>query len=477
MKIRAEHELRGYQRYLIRRGTRQRRIYFAVDVGLGKSVSAATVIRNRRNRGGGRVLIVAPKRVAEETWPTEFNEWRHLRGIPFRVIAGTPGERMRALKDRRAHVHIISKDNLQWLWKTLRAGADWDYEGVVIDEASMLNSGRKRTKRAGGGKGSMPLARFGIVARMRALTKWMILLSGSPAPEGVHNWWGPIYCLDGGERLGTSRTAFENRWFDKGYMGWDMNPRPGAQKQIMSRISDLVVSLEADDYLELPPLVTTPTTDRWVTLPKELMKEYRRFERDLFTEQYDVEAASNGVLTNKLLQFANGSLYREKGNAVPVHELKGLALRELVEELGGSPLLLAINYRFDRTLIKKMLGKKVTLLEDAGKRWMSDWNKGRITVLAAHPASLGHGLNMQFGGHTLGWFGVCHSGELYRQFNGRVRRSGQKADRCFVYHLLTRGTWDEQSMANQADKQGSEKADRRAVAIRRADILRELSEA
>lgn len=479
MKLRNEHELRGYQRYLVRVGMKKRHVLFAVDMGLGKTAAVLTILRNLRNRGGGHVLVVAPKRVAETTWPEEIAAWRHTKNIPFAVISGTPGERMRALRNKKAHIHIVGKDNLQWLWKTLQNGKAWDYDVIVIDEASMLKEGKKRTIRAGGGKGSMPLSRFGILARARGTcgVKRVIEMTGTPAPEGIHNLWGLTYILDLGERLGASRSAFEQRWFDKGYMGWAMDPLPGAEEEIMRRVKDVMISLRAEDHIELPPVITTPDTDIWVTLPKDVMKEYRHLEREMFTDRYDVEAVSSGVLVNKLLQFANGSLYRERGKDVPIHDLKALALRDLVDELQGHPLLLAWSFKFDRDRIKKHLGKKVVFIDEAGKNWKKDWDKGRIKVLATHPASMAHGLNMQHGGSRACWYGMTHSGELYQQFNKRLPRPGQAAEHVFIYHILARGTWDEQALENQAHKKGNENHYREQVAIRRRDVRRELQEA
>ena len=475
MKLRPESQLRGYQRYLVRVGMRKRYVLFAVDMGLGKTAAVLTILRNLRNQVEVRkVLVVAPKRVAEETWPEEIATWRHTHRIPYSVIVGTPAQRNRALRDKRAFIHIINKENLQWLWQTLRNGADWDYDMIVIDEASMLKEGKKRTMRAGGGEGSRPLSRFGILSRARHKTDRVIEMTGTPAPEGLHNLWGLTYILDLGERLGTSKSAFESRWFDKGFMGYDMDPFPHAEREIMERVKDVMISLRAEDHLELPPVITTPETDIWVTLPKDVMREYRHFEREMFTDRYDVEAVSNGVLVNKLLQFANGSLYRKKGEDIPIHDLKALALRQLVDDLQGHPLLLAWSFKFDRDRIKKMLGKKVTFIEDAGKNWKKDWDRGRIKVLATHPASMSHGLNMQHGGSRACWYGLTHSGELYQQFNKRLPRPGQSAEHVYIYHILARGTWDEKVILNQDFKKGSETAIRKAVAIYHEDIMREL---
>jgi len=474
-KLRLESELRKYQRYLVRMGMRLPYLLMAVDMGLGKTAAVLTIIRNLLNRFEVKlILVVAPLRVAEHTWPEEFAAWRHTKNIPYTIITGTPAVRLRAFRSRRAKVHIINKENLAWLWKITDNGKNWPYDMIIVDEASMLKEGKKRTKRAGGGKGSMPLSRFGVLAAARQKTDRVILMTGTPAPEGIHNLWGLSYMCDQGERLGRSKDAFEKRWFTKDYMGWNLEPRPGAQEEIMDLMGDLMISLRAEDHIELPPVITTPGTDIWVNLPRDTMKEYKRFERELFTDKYDVEAATSGVLVNKLLQFANGSLYRERGNAIPVHELKVDALCELIESLQGRPLLVAYSYKFDVVAIKKRLGKKVTVLEDAGKNWKKDWDRGRIKVLLSHPASIGHGMNMQYGGSRACWYGMQHSGELYQQFNKRLPRPGQKDEHVMIYHILARGTWDEKALANQHDKKDTETAIRNAVRITREEVLREL---
>lgn len=478
LKTLFDFEMRGYQRYITRKCHEIPFICVAVDMSLGKTAAVLTFLEQLwEDRDAKRVLVVAPKRVATDTWPDEIARWRHLRHLEYSVICGTPAERMKALRNKRAYIHIINKENLQWLYEVTNDGRDLDYDVLVIDEASMLKEGKKRTKRAGGGKGSRPLSRFGILAKIRDKVERVIEMTGTPAPEGVHNMWGLMYILDRGERLGHNKTAFEMRWFDKGYMGWDMKPRPGAQEQIMERAKDLMISLRAEDHIKLPPVVTTPDTDIWVTLPRDIMSEYRHFERELFTDRYDVEAASNGVLVNKLLQFANGSLYRENGKDIHVHDLKLDALQELVDDMNGHPLIVAYSFQFDARRIKARFGKKCVLVEEAGRNLVKDWNTGKIKLLVTHPASLSHGMNLQFGGFNACWYGVCHSGELYKQFNMRLPRPGQKAERVYIRHILARGTWDAKVLANQQRKDGVESAIRRAVRVTKEDIEMEMRRA
>lgn len=469
MKRRPESKLRSYQKYLYRQGLEKPYTLFAVDMGLGKTGAVLRVLKElRATCEVRRVLVIAPKRVASMTWPDEIDTWEFSHNIPFTVIEGTPQQR--AIKARKkTFLHIINKENLAWLWKLHDNGATWPYDMLVVDEASMLKEGRKR--RVNKIKGTRNLTRFGIIAKARTNADRVILMTGTPAPEGIHNLWGLMYILDQGERLGHNRTAFERRWFDKGFMGWDMNPRPGAEKQITKLSSDLMISLRAEDHLELPPVITTPDTDILIDFPKQLRLEYNRFERELFTKKFDVEAANNGVLVNKLLQFCNGFLYRSKGEVVPVHELKLDALSDLVAELDGHPLLVAYSFKSDAQAIKKRFGKKVTILEEAEKDWMKQWNARKIKILATHPGSISHGMNIQFGGSRICWYGQIHSGETYKQLNARLPRPGQTAAHVMIYHILIRNTWDETVLDNQFEKDNVESRIRKAVRIRRQEIL------
>ncbi len=480
MKTLFDIDFRGYQRYVTKMCGVIPFICLMIDMSLGKTAAVLEFLLQLIEACDcRRILIVAPKLVATDTWPEEIRRWYHFRkrlSDKYAVLVGTPAERLRALRSGKM-IHIINKENLQWLYEVTRDGADMDYDVLVIDEASMLKEGKKRSKREGGGKGSRPLSRFGVLCKIRSKVHTVIEMTGTPAPEGVHNLWGLAYILDKGQRLGTSKDAFEKRWFTKDYMGWNLEPRDGAKEEITKAISDICISLRAEDHIELPPVIGSPTTDIWVDFPKELMREYKSFERELFTDKYDVEAVSNGVLVNKLLQFANGFLYRARGEAVPVHDLKIDALERLIESLDGNQLLISYSFKEDMVVMKKRLGKKVTLFHDAGKNVLKDWNAGRITNLVAHPDTLGHGTNLQFGGYNSVWYGLCHSGEKYKQMNWRLPRPGQRAKHVFQRHILARGTWDEKLMSNQGYKDGEETSIRKMLQVTREDVLREMRNA
>lgn len=475
-KVLFDWELRGYQEYIAKKCRQMDALLIAVDMSLGKTAAVLTYLLWVWERWTKvHVLVVAPLLVATDTWPDEIEKWRHLRPLrkDYSVIHGTPEERKQALK-KNVFIHIINKENLQWLWEEIGGDAGWFWDILVIDEASMAKEGKKRTKRAGGGKGSRPMSRFGILARARKLCWRVIEMTGTPMPEGIHNMWGLMYLLDLGERLGRDKTSFERRWFDKGYMGWGMEPRKGAKDEIIELSSDLIISLRAEDHLELPPVITHPETTKWVTFPPDLMREYKRFERKLYSEKYDVEAITKGVLANKLLQFANGSMYRERGNAIWVHDLKINALEEMLDELDGQHALIAWSYKFDKETMRKRFGKRIKFFDEYGKNAMKDWNAGKIVNLAMHPLSISHGTNFQFGGWNAIWYGLQHSGETFSQFNMRLPRPGQEAEEVFIRAILARGTKDEEVMESQEYKAAQEATLRAAVRVTRRDVEREL---
>jgi len=451
----------------------------AIDMSLGKTEAVLDFVaedkekRKQQRRKRFRGLVIAPLLVATDTWPTEIATWRHLRGITYAVMCGTPAERLAAL-DKDVDLHIINKENLAWLWEVIGGEDGWFWNTLVIDEASMLKEGRKRTTRAGGGKGSKPLSRFGILARARKMCERVIEMSGTPSPEGVHDMWGLMYVLDGGERLGIKKSDFEERWFSKSYNGFTLKPRPGAKDEIMDRCSDLMISLRAEDHIKLPPVITHPFTTRWVDFPPSLMREYKKFSRENYDEKRDIEAINAAVLTSKQLQWANGSMYRERGNAIFVHDYKLNVLEDMIRDLDGHHALIAWSYKFDKEAIRKRFGKKVVFFDEYGKNAIKDWNAGKIRNLAVHPGNISHGTNMQYGGHNLIWYGLQESGETYRQLNMRLPRPGQEAPHVYIRHILARGTRDEDVIYNQAVKQAEEDDLRSRVRITKEDIDREL---
>lgn len=436
--LRAKSDLYRYQVYMAKAIKAKRTVLLSVDMGLGKTGATLTAVaRLLKEFMIRKVLIIGPKYVAQETWPEEIGTWEHTHRIPYTVIKGTPAQRKKALSEK-TKIHIINRENLPWLWSEL-GKSKFDYDMIVYDESSRLKAGKKRTK-------TKKLSEFGALAKMRGSVDYVVELTGTVAPNGLKDMWGQSYILDLGERLGASRTSFEDRWFDKDYMGWDLTPKAHAEREIMGRMKDVMIGLRAEDHLKLPEIVPN---DLYVDLPPKALKEYKKFERTLVAESYDVEAVSRGVLTNKLLQFANGSLYREieeswprKRELVEVHDAKIAALESVMQEANGNPVLLAYSFQFDIEKIRRKFPKVVVVGQSDDDDWKKRWDSGSIPLLAAHPASIGHGLNLQYGGHISCWYGLTWSLELYQQFSQRLPRPGQKAPFVTQHHILARGTVD-----------------------------------
>jgi SNF2 family DNA or RNA helicase len=414
-----------------------KRCYIALPMSYGKTVISATAVEDLLNSWSvTQVLIVAPLRVAEHVWPAELEAWEHLSGSGFTVITGTAEARARAARSR-VPFHIVNRENVPWLVKFW--GDDWPYDALIYDEASRLKGGRKRTKpgkklRKDGTIPAPQVSEFGALCKVQHKLEYVILLSGTPAPNGLLDIWGPVYLLDKGARLGSSKTAYRERWFKSDYNGWNYEPREGAFPEIMDRVKDVMLSAPCKRKEK-------PTYNPiYVDLSRGALREYNAFKRTLVDVPRDVEAKTAGVLANKLLQFANGSLYDETGTAKYIHDAKLDALESVIEEAAGESVLVAYNFKFDREAIVQrfkyveVLGKDPTAVDR--------WNKGKIRLLLVHPASAGHGLNLQFGGHIAAWYGLTWNLELYQQLNKRLDRRGQE-HQVFIHHILARGTIDE----------------------------------
>lgn len=438
-KIWSYKDFRGYQRWMSDTIMSLDGVFLAAEMGLGKTAAVLWAIRNLIDLDEiKKVLIVAPLKVADITWPEEIAKWGFARDLTYVVVTGTVEERKIALR-QPADIHIINRENVVWLQQFW--GRRWPYDMLVYDEASRLKRGSKRTKgtvRADGSKGFKRQSEFGILHKMRWSFKKVVELSGTPSPNGVIDLWGPMFIIDGGKRLGLSRTKFIERWFKYDPYTYKTEPHEWSEKEIMERIDDRFFSLKEADYLEVPPLVLA---DHWIDLPPKAREMYKRLERDMVLEEFDIEAVNNGVLTNKLLQLANGSLYLEDGSSVRVHEEKLDVLDSIMAEAMGQPVLLGYQFRFDREAIAKRF--PYARFFGDGKNDKRDWDAGKIKLLVTHPASAGHGLNLQFGGNIQVWFGLTWSLELYQQFIKRLQRSGQMSDRVFLHRILARRTADE----------------------------------
>lgn len=469
--MRTRDDLRPYQRRLAVRlfedfGVKEGAL-LAVEMGLGKTVTTATAVRWLLDTFQvRRVLIVAPLRVAQMTWPDEFRSWKHLAPIHWYAGAGRLGQKLTAaqrrarlqefLDDPLGEVFIINRENVVWLYKTLlEMGQGWPFDMLVYDESSRLKEGKKKT-------GTKNISEFGVYAKVRRGMDYVIELSGTPTPKGLQDLWGQITVIDLGRRLGTTKKAFHSRWFRSIQVGQHVGavkyePLPHAEREIMAAIKDVMVSMKAKDYIDLPPVVTS---NIYVDLTPKQMAAYRRFERECALEEHDIEAVNRGVLTNKLLQYANGAVYRMDADdpdavreVIHIHDHKLAALESIVAETNGASLLVGWSFQFDRDRIKK----KFPWARDSTEEGvLEEWNKGRVQMLLTHPASIGHGMNIQFGGHHTVWFGLNSSLELFQQLSARLPRSGQPASHVFQYHILTRGTFDERLLTILLDRDATQ---------------------
>lgn len=399
-----------------------------LDCGLGKTVITLTAIWELlldyfEIR---KVIILAPLRVSRDTWRGELEKWDHLSGIEMSLVLGSEKERRSAL-NRRANVYVINRENVEWLVENYR----WDFDMVVIDELSSFKSHKAK--------------RFKALKKVRPMVKWMVGLTGTPAPNGLVDLWAEIGILDMGQRLGRFIGGYRERFFvpDKRSreMVFSYKPREGAEEAIYGLISDICISMKAVDYLEMSECIYNRVE---VAMNEKEMKLYGQLEKNMLLPfaEGDIDAVNAAALSGKLLQMANGAVYDENGNVKHIHDRKLEALEDLVEAANGKPVLIAYWYQHDLDRIKRRTG--AVALDTAED--MQRWNAGEIPVAVIHPASAGHGLNLQAGGSTLIWFGLTWSLELYQQTNARLWRQGQK-ETVVIHHLVTKDTLDEKVMA------------------------------
>lgn len=406
-----------------------------LDLGLGKTVSTLTAIDLLMFDYCeiNSVLVIAPKRVAESVWQEEAEKWEHLKHLRFSKIIGNQVQRIAAIK-AKADIYIISRDNIAWLC-ALYGGGKLPFDMVVIDELSSFKSYKSE--------------RFKAMRGARVYLKRLVGLTGTPAPNGLIDLWPQIYLMDRGMRLEKTITRYREKYFrpgrTNGNVVYSYDLLSDSEFLIHKKIEDICISMKASDYLEMPM-----RTDNYIKLimPEALRKKYVDFEKekvlDLFNQDNgstEVNVVNAAALSNKLLQFANGAIYDENRNVYPIHDIKLDALKEIIDDANGQPVLVAWTYQFDRDRILEYL-KKYNPRELKGDKDIKDWNEGKVQVMLAHPASAGHGLNLQAGGHIIVWFGQTWSLELYQQFNGRLYRQGQQ-DHVIIHHLILEGTHDE----------------------------------
>ena len=398
-----------------------------LDMGLGKTVISLTAIADLLfdSFEVHRILVVAPLRVARDTWPAEIAKWEHLQHLTYAVCVGTPKERRMALLSG-ADITIINRENLGWLIDS--SGFDFDYDMVIIDELSSFKNHKSK--------------RFQSLMKVRPKVKRIIGLTGTPSSNGLMDLWAEFKLLDFGERLGRFITHYRNNYFvpDKrnGEIIYSYKPMPYAEDAIYRRISDITISMKSTDHLRMPELITSQYE---VQLSEEEEKRYEELKADFILElpEGEITAANAASLTGKLSQLANGAIYDDAGNIIEFHDRKLDALEDLIEAANGKPLLVAYWFKHDLERIKK----RFNVREIKSSKDITDWNNGDIPVAVIHPASAGHGLNLQAGGSTLIWFGLTWSLELYQQTNARLWRQGQISGTVVIEHIITKGTIDE----------------------------------
>ena len=398
-----------------------------LDMGMGKTAVALTVANELLYDSFDvrKVLVIAPKKVAEDTWSRETAKWDHLRHLRISKVLGSREQRFAALA-READIYVINRENVVWLVETL--GAEWDFDMVIVDELSSFKNHRAK--------------RFRALRKVRPLIKRLIGLTGTPVPNGYMDLWAEVYLLDRGERLGKTITQYRNQYFYSvmlpGFQLYKL--RAGAEDEINERVADICLSMKAKDYLKMeePLRIDVP-----VVLSNREMGRYKTMERDavLAVMDHEIVGVNAAAVTTKLLQMANGAVYDDRGQVAHIHDQKLERLAELVEGANGRPVLVFYSFKHDRDRIKQHLKTEVRELQTPED--IEDWNAGRIPVLLAHPASCGHGLNLQGGGNIIIWFGLPWSLELYQQATARLHRQGQ-AEGVVIYHLIAEGTVDEE---------------------------------
>lgn len=397
-----------------------------LECGLGKSVITLTAIKKLYDRGEvSRVLVVAPLRVGKNTWPDEIRKWEHLSGLTFAVAIGTESERLTALY-KNATITIINRENVEWLVE--KSGVPFDYDMLVIDELSSFKSFKAK--------------RFKALLKKRPYVSRVVGLTGTPSSNGLMDLWAEFRLLDLGERLGRYITRYRLSYFtpDKrnAQVIFSYKPLPNAEKQIYDKISDITISMKACDYLKLPPLVMNTVAVEMGEKEKEI---YDNLCADMVVSlgESEVDAVNAASLSNKLLQMANGAVYADEKRVCRIHDEKLDALEDLIESANGKPVLVAYWFKHDLERIKAKFPyvREIKTVED-----IRAWNRGEVAVGVIHPASAGHGLNLQTGGSTLIWFGLTWSLELYQQTNARLYRQGQ-TNTVVIHHIVTKGTIDE----------------------------------
>jgi len=451
-KLEQKYQPHDYQAYSTDFIIKHKAAGLFLEPGLGKTVITLTAIWLLLYDyfDATRVLVIAPLRVARDTWSRECAKWAHLNGLVISKVLGSVQERKMALY-RKADIYVINRENVEWLV----TNREWDFDTVIIDELSSFKSPAAK--------------RFRALKKVRHKINRIVGLTGTPAPNGLLDIWSQIYLLDSGERLGRTFSSYRSRYFHphkfiNGGIPTSYAINEAAEAEIYARISDICISMKALEYLTMPECIFNQAA---VELAENELQLYRQLERDLLLpfENSDVDAANAAVLSNKLLQLANGAVYDEFGDVQHIHNKKLEALEDLLEAANGKPVLIYYAFKHDKDRIKQRLKKRFAIGELNTQEDISRWNAGELQVTLCHPASAGHGLNLQDGGCTIIWFGLTWSLELYQQANARLWRQGQRQT-VVIHHIIARGTIDERVMQALENKDTSQAALIEAVKAR-----------
>lgn len=418
-----------------------------LDMGLGKTSITLTALNNLLFDyfDVHRILVVAPLRVARNTWSDEIEKWEHLHNLTFAIAVGSEKERLEALK-READITMINRENLQWLIE--KSGQPFEYDMVVIDELSSFKNHQAK--------------RFKALMKVRPKVKRIVGLTGTPSSNGLMDLFAEFKILDMGMRLGRFIGQYRNTYFkpDKvnGPIVYSYKPLPGAEDAIYEKISDITISMKAADHLKMPELINTKYM---VHLSEKEKKKYEDMKAELVLAlpEREITAANAASLSGKLSQMANGAVYADDDSILSIHDRKLDALEDIIESANGKPILIAYWFKHDLMRIKQRLTeKKIPFQKLDSDASMKKWNRGELPVALIHPASAGHGLNLQSGGSTIVWFGITWSLELYQQTVARLYRQGQSSQTVTVIHILTEGTVDEKIVKALADKDSTQSA-------------------
>lgn len=431
----------AYQQYAIQHIETHKEAALFLDMGLGKTVIALSAIWDLAFDffEVSKVLVVAPLRVARDTWPAEIEKWEHLKYMTYSVVVGTEEERKQALL-KQALVYIINRENVDWL--VSKSGVSFRFDMVVIDELSSFKSHTSK--------------RFKSLLKVRPQVKRIVGLTGTPSGNGLMDLWAEFRLLDMGKRLGRYISHYREAFFEPDkrnqMMVFSYKPRPGAAKEIYQLIGDMTISMKSLDFLPMPKLIMNEVHVKLSPAERKVYDELRK-KMALSIEGKEIDAANAAALSGKLLQMANGAVYDDDHKPIRIHDRKLDALEDLVEAANGKPILIAYWFKHDLARMKERL----SIREIRSSKDITDWNEGKISVAAIHPASAGHGLNLQAGGSVLIWFGLTWSLELYQQTNARLWRQGQKHT-VIIEHIVTEGTIDEQVMRALQSKNKTQEA-------------------